>query len=420
MNVERFSSEKIGRDSESYKKEVGKQPLEIPHEYRNMFGGDYLYCAEHKLFKDGMDEMKQRSEILSRMRLGVQQFGIIEGGSNPLPVLISQVLKKDGGTAELFRTKYPEAFETTEDLLTENENTRLLSQSAKIAHVMTQANLDIQLSPEILQELLRTHHELFLRINERFKEEILPKLKEVFVAELNVFIKEHSLEIDQQLVQERMLDIDVQLEDPLKEVDMGERGYFTASEKIIRLHSREMFEDGQSEEEILKGLKVFFSHEMLHAISGQQQIVSRDKKDQDSIVGTQQRRTGLAYWPKTKGKREYFGWLDEGVTQLMAEEISGLETDIYTTEKEIVSILFRKIPKHLFFNAYFETHNDANQEAGAKSKLKHSKKMWSTLAKTLGSKFMLTLDRRIKKKGSAYVAERLRNNPAFTMNESKD
>jgi len=100
--------------------------------------------------------------------------------------------------------------------------------------------------------------------------------------------------------------------------------------------------------------QVYF-HERLHAISGR--TVFFDPSYEGRALAIQ--RVGLEVWQQSNPDTEIrFRWLDEAVTEELANVMSGFDTGTYSEEIAIKNLLLRgsnhNIPEKLLIDAYFE------------------------------------------------------------------
>jgi len=152
--------------------------------------------------------------------------------------------------------------------------------------------------------------------------------------------------------------------------------------------------------------EIIFTHEALHAISGKTAIIKQitstfgDFDDSDNTITSSEliiQKNGLNFF-YSKDNKNIFGFLDEGITQLLTEEILDKKTGYYQGEMNLVKKIVEKSNGKIelvdFYRAYFEDY-----EPNAKNIILHWKSLQQKIKECYGDNFLNKLNRQVNNLG---------------------
>jgi hypothetical protein len=108
-------------------------------------------------------------------------------------------------------------------------------------------------------------------------------------------------------------------------------------------------------------------HELLHSLSGTTILSEKKYTDDGEVNKVKNKKIGFSYIAvdsKDEMKREkIFDWLNEGVTEEISMELSGMNVGGYVAERRKLKRLYELgIDREIIYNAYFEDYNPDDPE----------------------------------------------------------
>jgi hypothetical protein len=233
-------------------------------------------------------------------------------------------------------------------------------------------------------KMLDKHQESF----EKRSQEIVsrfPGLKQSFATYFKEFVVQEGINISQDLIDERTGETQIMVIDRLLSAAQDYAGKHEGG--VISISS------AISDEALAK----VFAHEMMHVLGGR--LVLRESGQEVY----KELREGLRF-----NKRRFY-WLNEAITETLADKIRPGEHSTYEAERRIFEILRisgkEEIPENLFYNAFFENY-DPNVPEG--ERIPGWKKLWVATNEAHGQGFLIKVDEAVLNFGANITEKYLR------------
>lgn len=252
--------------------------------------------------------------------------------------------------------------------------------SMKYIRAAQQNNKEDILSDDILLTIIKNNIETWKKQSVEFEKEA-KIMKEKFMYQIKNKIDNDELSLPFDYVKKMADTSEFQVVDPVSAKLREVYGDYVPETHTIRMSLSTPKDVRQH----------VFTHEMTHALSGKQEILSyytdipkQMMSDLENIrVGTR--------------LKDKFTWLNEALTEKISLEIIDkpeIESVFYTDERKILNFLIDhlKIPKELFYDAYFENFDPEKEN----HKQPNLKKLFEFTNKNFGHKFLVNLDKLIE------------------------
>lgn len=146
-----------------------------------------------------------------------------------------------------------------------------------------------------------------------------------------------------------------------------------------------------------------FTHEAIHAVSGQTDLVTPD--EWEGFLKTEQTRVGLHFEPSFEQavgpvpvppERPRLTWLNEAVTEkLTLELLEQKQGGSYESERELLGLLIEKgIPQDVIWRAYFENYEEKKTGEHREPALRE---LFRKTNAVFGERFLVALDEFIRR-----------------------
>ncbi|MBI3109556.1 hypothetical protein HYZ06_00765 [Candidatus Daviesbacteria bacterium] len=220
--------------------------------------------------------------------------------------------------------------------------------------------------------------------NQQFKQQITEK------------IDGGAYPISPETLERRLRNTKVVLGDALRDDLTSDRGgQFDVEKETAMIAQQELRRRGEK----------VYTHEMFHALSGRTLVAKQPEPTPYSFGGVEfnAQRIGLRFQADKMGR---FRWLNEAVTEHLAQDLLSLSDSAYAPERELFRLLQQQgktpIPEDLFIGAYFENY-DPDLPYG--ERIPAWKKLYGAINDVYSPGFLVRLDNYVKANGVEKAVE---------------